>query len=218
MRCLALWLVIGSVGCGPVMHERDGRRVFNPNYNFVLESGARDAWQKPAQVLDALGVGSGTRVADVGAGTGYFTERFAKRVGAAGHVFATDVQREMLDELRERVREADLANVSVVAATFTDPRLPPACCDLVFFSSVYKEIDDREAYMRRVARALRPGGRVAILEYRPGAGGGGPPEDMRMSQAQIVAELERAGYVLTKSHDFIDRQLFLVFAPARSGS
>jgi ubiquinone/menaquinone biosynthesis C-methylase UbiE len=212
MRWL-LPIVLLAVACGPIMVEREGRRVFNPNYSFILDGGSRDAWQKPEEVLDALAVAEGTVVADIGAGTGYFTARFSRRVGATGRVFASDVQPEMLEALRERVAEARLDNVTVVESSFSDPKLPSGCCDVVFFSSVYKEIDDREAYMRRVRRALRRGGRVAILEYRPDADGPGPPKSMRMSEAQISSEMERAGFELQEHHDFIDRELFLVYAP-----
>jgi ubiquinone/menaquinone biosynthesis C-methylase UbiE len=151
-------------------------------------------------------------VADVGAGSGYFTERFARRLGAGGFVFATDVQDEMLDRLSERVAESGLANVSVVTARFDDPSLPEACCDLVFFSSVYKEIDARVAYMEKVRRVLRPGGRVAILEYRPDWDGAGPPPADRLRPEIVTQEMAAAGFDLREQHDFLARQYFLVFA------
>ncbi len=197
------------------MHEREGRRVFNPAYGFILESGSRDAWQKPRQVMDALSIDSGTRVADIGAGTGYFTSHFAARVGSEGRVFATDPQEEMQRELRARARREGWRNVEVRAATFDAPSLPANCCDIVFFSSVYKEIRDRESYMRAVTKSLREGGRVAILEYRPDVEGPGPPTDMRMNVAQIDSELSRAGYARVEQHAFIERQYFLVYEPLR---
>jgi ubiquinone/menaquinone biosynthesis C-methylase UbiE len=211
-RATALALVSLLLGCAPSLIERDGHRVFNPFYLFYLDCRSRDAWQQPERVIDALALAPDAVVADVGAGSGYFTERFARRLGAGGFVFATDVQDEMLDRLSERVAESGLANVSVVTARFDDPSLPEACCDLVFFSSVYKEIDERVAYMEKVRRVLRPGGRVAILEYRPDWEGAGPPPADRLRPEIVTQEMAAAGFDLREQHDFLARQYFLVFA------
>jgi len=203
--------------CAGTMHEVEGRRIFNPLYRVFLDGSHRDAWQRPREVIAALRIEPGAAVADVGAGTGYFSERFARAVGPSGRVYATEVQDAMLDALAERVAERGLGNVTLLRAAFDDPSLPEACCDLVFLANVYKEIDRRVAWTRRLVPALRPGGRVAIVEYRPGAPGIGPPEDVRLSEAQIVAELTAAGFALVERHDFLPRQSFLVFAPAAGG-
>src|SRR5215470_4202374 len=150
----AIATALALAGCGPVVVDRDGHRVFNPAYSFALDWRDRDAWQKPDEVVAALGLAEGDVVADVGAGTGYFLERLSRRVGASGHVYATDVQEAMLARLRARVADRGLSNVDVVHAEFDDPNLPDACCAVVFFSSVYNEIEGRLAYMRKVARAL----------------------------------------------------------------
>jgi ubiquinone/menaquinone biosynthesis C-methylase UbiE len=194
------------------MHEVEGRRVFNPAYRLFLDSPERDSWQKPDEVIAALHLAPGAGIADIGAGSGYFTVRFARAVGPSGRVFATDVQETMLRGLEERVRGEGLTGVRVVHAAFDDPTLPAGCCDVVFLANVYKEITDRVAYMRRVAPALRPGGRVAIVGYRPGTSGFGPPEEVRLPEEQVTAELRAAGFVLTERHDFLPRQYFLVFA------
>ena len=198
------------VGC-PVMIERDGREVFNPAYTFVLEGDDRETWQKSEAVMDALAIGPGTRVADVGAGSGWFTERFSRRVGRDGVVYAVDVQPEMIEKLRERVEAQGLANVRVIEGGYDDARLPPGKSDVVFFLSVYKEIDDRVAYMRRLREAIAPGGRVAILEYDPDAEGPGPPRRVRLPRQTVIAELGAAGYRLVADHGFLPRQYFLVF-------
>jgi len=202
------------LGCPSIMVEREGHRVFNPFYLPYLDSSPRDVWQKPDRVLGALNLEPDAVVADVGAGSGYFTERLARRLGEGGLVYATDVQEEMLERLRERMAAAGLANVVVVAAEFDDPSLPEACCDLVFFSSVYKEIDARVAYMEKVGRLLRPGGRVAILEFRPDAGGPGTPKADRLPLERVIEELATARFELREQHFFLPRQYFLVFAPA----
>ena len=204
------------VGCGPVLVERDGHLVFNPRYLRFLDGEGRDAWQRPEAVLDALALPPDAVVADVGAGSGYFTERLSRRL-PDGRVYATDVQEPMIEALHRRVHARGLGNVVVLRGDFDDPMLPPACCDLVFFSSVYKEIDKeiygRVAYMRKVRPALRPGGRVTILEFLPGARGAGPPAEVRLAPETIVGELEEAGFTLVATHDVVARESFLVFAP-----
>jgi ubiquinone/menaquinone biosynthesis C-methylase UbiE len=127
-------------------------------------------------------------------------------------VYATDVQDVMLERLRARVASNGLHNVQVVPAAFDDPTLPDGCCDVIFFSSVYKEIDDRVPYMQKVAHALKRHGRVAILEYRLDTRGYGPPREMRLDPEVVVSELANAGFTLVARHDFIDRQYLLVFS------
>lgn len=200
------------------MHEVEGRRIFNPFYLRALESPTREAWQKPDRVVRALGLSPGDAVADIGAGSGYFSARLAEAVGARGRVFATDVQDEMVRALEERFARESLENVTVVRAGFDDPALPAGCCDLAFLANVYKEIAARPAYLRRLGAALREGGRVAIIDFRPSAPGLGPPREVRLSESQVVAELGEAGFVLVERHDFLPRQYFLVFAPAETVS
>jgi predicted methyltransferase len=196
------------------MKTYEGHRIFNPAYLFYLESSGRDAWQKPEEVLAALRLAPGQAVADIGAGGGYFTEKLAARVGDTGHVYAVDVQDVLIRKLQQRVQTQQLTNVSVIHGSFDDPRLPPASCDLAFFSSVYKEIDDRVDYMKRVKATLKAGGRVAILEYRPETHAPGPPRTARLSEAQVIDELSAAGFQLEERFDFLPREYFLVFSVA----
>jgi ubiquinone/menaquinone biosynthesis C-methylase UbiE len=198
-------------GCAPTVIELEGHQVFNPAYLFYLESDARDGWQKPQEVLEALRLPPDAVVADIGAGGGYFTERLARHLSEGGRVYAVDVQEVMIDTLRQRVSDRDLSNVEVVRGRFDDPNLPEGSCDLVFFSSVYKEINNRPAYLQRIRRCLRPGGRVAILEYRPGELAPGPPQWMRLSAEQIAEELESAEFELAEAFDFLPRQSFQIF-------
>jgi len=213
-RIVLLVAVTFLLACPSFMVERGGRRVFNPALAFLLDARARDGWQRPDEVVQALELAPDAVVADVGAGSGYFSERFS-RLLPTGHVYASDVQDEMLARLDARVTKRELANVTVVRAGFDDPGLPERCCDLVFFSSVYKEILDRVGYMTRVRRLLRPGGRVAILEFRPDAPGAGPPREIRLTPGRIEAELVAAGFELLQSHDFVAPESFQIFAPSR---
>ncbi|MDI6449127.1 class I SAM-dependent methyltransferase [Anaerobaca lacustris] len=214
---LATGLFAALGGCAPTVIDVEGHRVFNPAYLFYLESEARDGWQKPQEVLEALRLPADAVVADIGAGGGYFTERLARHLSEGGRVYAVDVQEVMIDALRQRVSDRGLSNVEVVRGRFDDPNLPEGSCDLVFFSSVYKEIDNRPAYLERVRRCLRPGGRVAILEYRPGELAPGPPRWMRLSAEQIVEELEDAGFEFIEAFEFLPRQSFQVFRPNGAG-
>lgn len=212
---LRLWLVLPwlTVGCVSSMTDYRGHKLFNPLYLFYLESPKRDQWQKPEEVLNALRVSEGEVVADIGAGGGYFTEKFSRRVGARGHVYATDVQEVMIRKLLKRVKQRPLNNVTVVRGEFDDPRLAADSCHLVFFSSVYKEITHRVAYMQRVRQALKANGRVAILEYRMDVNDPGPPKEYRLPERQVIAELEAAGYRLAQRFDFLPREYFMVFEP-----
>lgn len=214
---LLLLAALAWLACPGTMHEVEGRRVFNPLYRVFLDGRERDRWQKPDEVVGALGLAPGSTVADVGAGTGYFSERLARAVGDEGRVFATDVQDEMIRALEERVEREGLRNVSVLRAGFDDPSLPPACCDLVLLANVYKELSERPAYLRRLAPALRAGGRIAIIDFRPDAAGAGPPREARLPEDQVIAELGEAGFVLAERHDFLPRQYFLLFARAPGG-
>lgn len=219
-RTLAVWslllpLILGS-SCVSSMHQYQGHTVFNPLYLPYLESTSRDRWQMPEEILDTLGVSAGDHVADIGAGGGYFTERFSRRVGPDGRIYATDVQEVMVRKLQKRVTRRGLGNVTVVHAGFDDPGLPPASCDLIFLSSVYKEIDARVEYATRMRAALKPGGRVAILEYRPDASAPGPPRKRRLDASVVVAEMAAAGFALEQRHDFLPREYFLVFTVASS--
>jgi ubiquinone/menaquinone biosynthesis C-methylase UbiE len=203
-------LCMGSA-CAPTVIDYKGHKVFNPAYLFYLETSWRDTWQEPDKVIKTLQLSPRDVVADIGAGGGYFTERFSKTVGPFGLVYATDVQDVMLENLKERARANGLHNVEVVQGEFDDPMLPENSCDLVFFSSVYKEIDNRLDYMRKVKRILKPGGRVAIIEYRPEEAAVGPPIEMRLSSEQVKQELAGSGFTLENEYDFLPREYFLVF-------
>lgn len=206
-------LILGAVSCVSTMREYEGHTVFNPLYLFYLESPDRDGWQKPDEVLQALRLRAGDVVADIGAGGGYFTEKLARRLAPSGHVYATDVQDVMIKKLRKRVEQQGLTNVTVIRAGFDDPMLSSASCDLALFSSVYKEIQAREEYMRKIRMALKPTGHVAILEYRPEEASPGPPKRHRLPEARVVAEMEAAGFTLLDRYDFLPREYFLVFGP-----
>jgi ubiquinone/menaquinone biosynthesis C-methylase UbiE len=175
--------------------------------------GDRDDWQQPDRVMAALAVRPGERVADLGAGSGYFTLRLARAVGPEGRVFAVDVDQPMSEFLRKRVAEADLANVEVILGRYEDPLLPDRGVDLVLVVDTYHHLENRPAYFRDLRRDLAPGGRVAIVEYDGRKGWFVRSMGHFTPREKILSEMEQAGYRLAGEFDFIDRQAFLVFQP-----
>lgn len=157
-----------------------------------FEGPKRDSWQRPEQVLALLDLRPDMKVADIGAGTGYFAVRLARAV-PRGQVFAVDVERSMVDYLDRRAAQEGLSNLRGVLAASTDPRLP-AAVDLVFLCNTYHHLADRTAYFRRLAGRLAPGGRVAVVDFKQGPLPVGPPEGHRVSPGQLERELTAAGY------------------------
>jgi predicted methyltransferase len=170
----------------------------------------RDGWQKPDEVIALLDVGPGDRVADIGAGGGYFTFRLADAVGDTGRVYAVDVDDDMIEYLRERAREEGRSNVEVIRGEFGDPLLPDGAIDLVFTCDTYHHLTDRTAYFAKLRTDLAPGARIAILDFN-GTTGFAKWFGHATPRQTIVDELGAAGFRLVGDHDLIDRQNFLVF-------
>jgi SAM-dependent methyltransferase len=178
-------------------------------YAQSFDDPARDAWQMPDRVIAALEVSAGQTVADIGAGTGYFTVRLA-RDAAARIVYAVDIEPAMVDYVRQRSEEAGLGHVVGVVADPDSPNLP-APVDLVLIVNTYHHIPNRVAYFTALREELAPGGRIAIIDPRKGAPGGGPPDEFRFTPQEIGDEVGRAGFELLDRHDFLPRQSFLVY-------
>jgi ubiquinone/menaquinone biosynthesis C-methylase UbiE len=179
-------------------------------WSHVFDDPERDAWQKPHQVIQALGLKPDAVLADIGAGTGYFAVRLANMV-PAGKVYAVDVEPDMVRYLAERAQKEKRPNLVAVQAQAGDPRLP-AKVDLALFVDVYHHIDDRGRYFRKLAGSLAPGGRVAVIDFRMDSPSG-PPKAARIAPERVKAELAAAGYRLVEEHGFLPRQYFLVFTP-----
>jgi SAM-dependent methyltransferase len=177
----------------------------------VFEDPARDAWQKPHEVIQALALKDDAVIADIGAGTGYFSARLARSV-PHGRVYACDVEPEMVKHLTERAKRERLANLVAVAIRPDDPKLPQRA-DLALLVDVYHHIDDRERYFRRLGESLKTDGRLAIVDFRMDSPDG-PPKAARIPPDEVKAELGRAGYALAHEHGFLPKQYFLVFRRA----
>jgi SAM-dependent methyltransferase len=198
-------------GVAPAQHKPDHMgRHFDDAERWAKEfdDPARDAWQMPDRVIEALGLRSGQSVADIGAGTGYFSSRLA-RVAAAPAVYAVDIEPSMVAYLRGRAAKEGLKNLTAVQAGESGPNLP-APVDTILIVDTYHHIPDRVAYFTRLKGSLKPGGALAIVDFRKDAPSG-PPVEFRFTPEQISAELDKAGFVLAKQHDFLPRQIFLVY-------
>jgi ubiquinone/menaquinone biosynthesis C-methylase UbiE len=169
---------------------------------------ARDAWQMPERVIDALNLRSGQVVADIGAGTGYFTVRLAK-ASAKPRVYAVDIESSMVEHVRHRAMHDGLSNVVAVLAGVDRTNLPEPV-DLILMVDTFHHIPKRAAYFPELKTVMKPGARLAIIDFRKGAPSG-PPEEFRFTPAQISTELAAAGFSLETTHEFLPRQLFLVY-------
>lgn len=179
----------------------------------VFDDPERDAWQKPHDVIQALVLKPDAVVADIGAGTGYFSVRFAHML-PKGRVYGVDTEPGMVKHLSDRAQREGLKNVTAVAGKPGDPRLPEKT-DLIILVDVYHHVEDRERYFRQLQNSLKPGGRVAVIDFRMDSPVG-PPKGARIEPDRVKAEMKRAGYALAQEHAFLPNQYFLVFQPARS--
>ncbi len=173
------------------MHDRR----FNPSLAHRLDDPARLLWLPPDEVIAMLRVQPGDLVADIGAGTGYFTLPLAHALGSKGKVWAVDAQTEMLSLLKEKLDLAGVSNVEPVCAEGDRTEIPDAACTLVFLANVWHEFEDRDAVLREAQRILSPGGRVAILDWRTDVEPvHGPPLAHRIAAADAVRDMRLAGF------------------------
>jgi ubiquinone/menaquinone biosynthesis C-methylase UbiE len=174
----------------------------------VFDDPQRDAWQKPHEVIQALAPKPDALIADLGSGTGYFSVRLANMV-PKGRVYGVDVEPDMVKYLAERAKKEKRTNVVAVAGAPDDPKLPEKV-DLVLLVDVYHHIESREAYFRGLQRYLKPGGRIAIIDFRLDSPEG-PPRAARIAPERVKEEMKAAGYSVAAEHAFLPRQYFLVF-------
>lgn len=193
MRALLLATLLALPGL--LQAQQPHGQLFPPENLGLLEGPDRAEWQNPDDIMDALGIADGAVVADIGAGAGWFTIRLARRVGPNGLVYAQDVQRQMLDAIRRRVAREGLDNVQARLGSGSNPNLPLAALDAVLVVDVYPEVEDRVAFLRNLTLALKPGGRIGIVNYKPGRGGPGPSpaEGVRVEEAVVAADAAQAG-------------------------
>lgn len=198
----------------PSVDETVGRETSEPYTGdlSIFEDPARAEKLQVERVLDVLGVREGARVADIGAGSGWFTVRAARRAGATGLVYAVEINPDFLKHIEGRAREENLPNVRGVLGREDDPLLPPASVDAVLILKTYHEIAQPVRLLSRLRPALREGARLGIID-RNGKG-----DDHGVARETVVREAERAGYALAEEHDFVKgdgMDYFLVFTPRK---
>lgn len=201
----------GSAGgaSGPGQHEL--HRFDDPEaWAKSFEDPKRDAWQQPEAVLAALALPPDAILADIGSATGYFSLRLAKAL-PKGWVYGVDIESAMVDYLKRRVARERIANVTPVLGAFDDARLPKPV-DVALMVNTYHHIEGRSAYFSKLRASLKPGGRVAIIEFRQDSPLG-PPHQLRLSAEDIAREMKAAGFGPPVRHDFLKEQHFLVFSP-----
>jgi SAM-dependent methyltransferase len=186
--------------------------LFPPKDLGLLDPPDRDTWQRPDQIMDALGIADASVVADVGAGSGFFTIRLARRVGPNGIVYAQDVQQEMLAAITRRVQREGLTNVRPVRGEGSNPNLPRGKLDAILMVGVYHEIDDRVTMLQNLAAALKPQGRLGVIDFKLNGGGGpGPALEERVDPQIVVQDAEQAKLRLLAQESFLPYQYLLIF-------
>jgi ubiquinone/menaquinone biosynthesis C-methylase UbiE len=196
------------------VHPISGRR-YAQTMSYLgadwLDRNERVEEEAPERALDVLKLAPGSIVADVGAGSGYMTVKMAQRVGPTGRVYANDIQPEMLALLRQRVSRERIGNVQTVLGTLDDPKLPAAAIDLILMVDVYHEFSEPQKMLRRMHEALKPAGRLVLLEYRKEDPAIPIKPDHKMSVAEARMEVEAEGYTLTTVDESLPRQHILIF-------
>jgi SAM-dependent methyltransferase len=207
---LVLWLSVSAYVGAQTPHTHQHSFSGAEQWAHVFDDPRRDAWQKPHEVIQALALKPDAVIADVGSGTGYFAVRLANMV-PKGRVYGVDLEPDMVKYLAQRAKREKRDNVVAVAGATDDPRLPEKA-DLILLVDVFHHIDDRERYFRNLGAFLKPGGHIAIIDFRMDSLEG-PPKAARIAPQRVIAELKSAGYRLARQHDFLPNQYFLVFQP-----
>jgi ubiquinone/menaquinone biosynthesis C-methylase UbiE len=193
----------GAAGARHMDHRFDDPE----RYAKSFDDPSRDAWQMPGRVIEALNIRPGQTVADIGAGTGYFSVRLAKSA-AAPMVYSVDIERSMVEYIRQRAAKEGLKNVTPVLASAASANLP-APVDLALIVDTYHHIPGRPEYFRALRKSMKPGARLAIIDFRRDSPEG-PPVEFRFTPEQVEAELAPSGFRVVERHDFLPRQYFLV--------
>ncbi len=203
-----LFAVAGQAQQGDQPHHQRFQNA--ERWSQVFDDPARDGWQKPDEVIRTLRLGPEAAVADIGSGTGYFAVRLARAV-PKGRVYGADLEPGMVKFLNERAAREGLPNLRSVQAAPESPNLPDPV-DVVLLVDTYHHIARRPAYFEALRKQLRPGGRVAIVDFTLDSPTG-PPRRARIAPETVKSEMARAGYRLAEEHGFLPHQYFLVFAP-----
>lgn len=210
---VAIVIVAGVLLEAQRRHPVSGR-VFAPVMGVAgagwLERPERESEEAPSKAIDALGLTPGMVVADIGAGSGYYASRMARKVGPTGKVYATDIQPGMIELLNRRVASEGLGNVTTILGGMDDPKLPPKSIDLAIMVDVYHELQQPQVFLQRLKDTFKPGGRLVLVEFRKEDPKVPILEVHKMSVAEVKQELEAEGYVLDRVIDVLPWQHIIV--------
>ena len=213
--CLTVLILPLSISAlSAVPHDEHEMQRFHSDpkaYIGALEDPKRDAYQKPQEVMTALGIKPGEVIADIGAGSGYFTFRLALHVGDKGKVYAVDVSPDMILHINRRIRELNVSNVVTVLSDPDDPLLPDHSIDRFFFSESWHHIENKTKYLALMKRMLKPAGEVVMIDFQKKDLPVGPPLQMKIAKEDLIKQMETHGFRLQKEYTFLPYQYFLIF-------
>lgn len=218
LSILILLVLLAPILPAQTEHPLTGRKfagVMGMGGADWLERPEREMEESPEEALDTLDLKPGQTVADVGAGVGYLTLRIARRVGPSGKVYGVDIQPEMLSRLRKNAAKAKLTNVETVLGGSSDPKLPAGKIDLILMVDVYHELSQPQAMLQNMKKALAPGGRLALIEYRKEDPSIPIRIEHKMSAWEVQTEVEAEGYRLVKTVKTLPRQSVFLFEAAK---
>jgi len=214
--CFAALLVSQAVASAQnppkTMEEMHRLHQNSKAYIAVLEDPARDAYQKPHEVVMSLGLKEGETIADIGAGSGYFAFRFANHVGENGRVYAVDINPDMIIYMNRRIRDMKVKNMVTVLAVPDDPLLMDGSIDRFFICETWHHIQNQTQYLALMKKMLKPGGRLIIIDFQKRDLPVGPPDEMKVAREDVINQLRAAGFQLEKEDTFLPYQYFLIFS------
>ncbi len=225
-RCLVCLLALGLVACvswaqvnpAPIPEEMHRLHQDSKAYIAFLEDPKRDEYQKPHEVIMALDLKEGERIADIGAGSGYFAFRIGRHVGATGRVFAVDISPDMIIHMNRAIRDMGVGNVTTILAPPDDPLLADNSIDRFVICDTWHHIENQTKYLALMKRMLKPKGQVVMIDFEKRELPVGPPVDMKIAKDDLIAQMRANGFELLKEHTFLPYQYFLVFTAKAGGS
>ena len=215
LLCLTVLILPLSISAqSAVPHDEHEMQRFHSDpkaYIGALEDPKRDTYQKPQEVMTALGIKPGEVIGDIGAGSGYFTFRLAHHAGDKGKVYAVDVSPDMILHVNRRIRELNVSNVISVLSDPDDPLLPDHSIDRFFFSESWHHIENKTKYLALMKRMLKPAGQIVMIDFQKKDLPVGPPPQMKIAREDLIKQMESHGLRLTKEYTFLPYQYFLIF-------
>ena len=210
---LALGQALGSAQNTALTNTQEMHRLHQDSKASIarMEDPMREAYQKPREVVSALKIEESEVIADIGAGSGYFTFRLAEAAGAKGRVYAVDVSPDMIVHLNRRIRDLNVKNVVTKLSAPDDPLLGDASVNRVLICDTWHHIGSHDKYLALLKKILKPGGQVVMIDFKKIKTPVGPPMEMRIDRDDLVREMEANGFQLETEHTFLEYQYFLVF-------